>query len=89
VAGVCNILPHPDFPDAHAVLSGPPSMGDDCGSLAFRLMLACGQYPCWVAEWIPSEEEKALIAAGQPVRVSLIGERPQPSMVWAREMGEV
>jgi len=47
--------------------------------------------PClgFCAEWLPTERELALLNAGHPIRVNILGEGLPPSSVWVREVGEL
>ncbi len=46
-------------------------------------------YPAFMSEWEPSEEERARIAAGAPIRMLVSGNGLPPVALWAREDGEV
>lgn len=65
-------------PTQHAsnndVLQAPPQTPhDECQSLPItRVRFENGMPGCW-SYWKPSAEERALIAIGKPVRLSVIG----------------
>lgn len=46
-------------------------------------------YPAFLSEWEPTEEERALIAAGAPIRMLVSGTGLPPIALWARAEGEV
>lgn len=55
-----------------------------------RNELPSGQevYPAYLSEWMPSEEERARIAAGEPIRMLVSGTGLPPIALWVREDGE-
>lgn len=46
-------------------------------------------YLGFCAEWMPTDRERELIAAGQPIRVNILGSGLPPSMVWVKEFDEI
>jgi hypothetical protein len=47
-----------------------------------------GPYLGFCVEWVPTDRERDLIAAGQPIRLNMVGGLT-PHMLWAREVDEV
>ena len=53
------------FKEANVVLKAPPGMTkDECGDLHVHHMPDVG---CMVSKWLPTDEERAAIARGEPV----------------------
>jgi hypothetical protein len=46
-------------------------------------------YPCFMSEWVPTDEEREQIAAGQPVRMLIVGNSLPPVSLWVRGTDEV
>lgn len=86
---VGQIQPHPDAPDAYRVFKAPPGTEEWCGDLAIRIATNEAGVVGLMSEWIPTEEEKALIAAGQPVRTFICGLSLPPQSVWVRGADEL
>lgn len=61
------------FPQANSVLTAPKGMEKECGELhTFRDGVNC------ISCWQPTEEERAAIAAGQPVWLIVVSGHTQP-----------
>ena len=46
-------------------------------------------YPAYLSEWMPTEQERALILAGEPVRLLISGNSLPPCSMWVRQGDEV
>jgi len=94
---VGQIAPHPDAPEHHIVMKAPPGTEDWCGDLHVRLGVNAGGQIGFMSEWYPTEEELALLNAGQPVRTFIVGRDAErigdlalpPQAVWVRGEDEV
>jgi hypothetical protein len=93
-----KIGPDPQFPDAVITMKAPPNM-ENCVDLEYRIV----QHPALpgklgiVAEFQPTENEIALLAAGQPIRFMMplmfdeATDAPvvPPVALWAKDPTEV
>lgn len=84
-----DIGPHPDFPNAYRVFKAPPGSEGWCGDLAVRIAHNAAGFIGFMSEWHPSDEERARIAAGAPIRTYIIGESLPPQSVWVPEPDEL
>jgi len=74
------------IPGADRVMRAPPNF-PSCQDLHVR----SGEYegrPCNTCEIMPTQDEIALMAAGQPLRLRVIGEGWPPVALWVPEPGE-
>lgn len=67
--------------DANAVMKAPPDE-PDVQDLPIRLEYIMGQRVA-TSTWQPDEEERARLAAGAPVKLSIYGEIHPPLLIWA------
>lgn len=86
---VGQILPHPDYPEAHRVIKAPPGSEDWCGDLHVRIGYNAAGIIGFLAEWNPTPDERALIGAGAPIRTFICGTSLPPQAVWVREPDEI
>ena len=89
-----NITPHPDAPDSFITMRAPDGMAN-CVDLNYRIVQVDGRLAL-MSEFMPTDDEIARMAAGQPVRflMHLVqrGDGPPvvpPVAMWAKEKGEV
>ena len=84
-----KIGPHPEFPDNHIVMKAPPGSESWCGDLEVRIAQNAAGQIGFESEWLPTEDEKALIAAGAPIRTFICGTQLPPQSIWVREPDEI
>ncbi len=70
-----------NFPEATQLLGRPSDMNDEeCGALPI-CRGTLGGFPVVVSQWMPSDEERAAIAAGAPVVLHVIGSTQPPVLL--------
>lgn len=69
-------------PSNNAVLGAPPGMSiDECTALPITRVQYADGTPAVASFWTPSPAELALIAAGKPVRLMVLGVTMPPVIV--------
>lgn len=69
-------------PSNNAVLGAPKGVSD-CGALPITRVQFIDGTDAVASYWMPSDQERALIAAGHPVRIVALGVTQPPMMVGA------
>lgn len=84
-----SIAVDPVAPEANVTIKAPPGSEHWCGDLDVRLACNHAGQVGFVSEWIPTDDERALIAAGAPVRTFICGRALPPQSVWVKGPEEV